>query len=174
MTEATATPAADAAPAAAPAAAPTPRAPKLMVSIAGAAAIALLKYPFPVKAPTFFVKVNGKEAVAAVTGGRGKSYTYFKVEGTSFYVPGAYPADTEFSVNFPEGYVFDNTGDRKSYYKPKKAAAAGDAPTPAAAGQVGADTKEGDPFHGVSPNQPSTAPEVEVPPPAPKASRRQK
>lgn len=148
-----------------------PRAPKLMVSIAGAAAISLLKYPFPTKAPTFFVKVNGEECYAANTGGRGKQYTYFKVKGTSFYVPGAYPADTEFKVDFPADYVFEDTGDRKSYYKPKKPAATANETTEAKPGGDVASAEVA--TDGVSPETPSTSAEVETPP-APSAKRRGK
>ena len=106
-----------------------PRAPKLMASIAGAAPVALLKYAFPVKAPRYTLKVNGVDVDAAATGGRGKEYTYMLINNTSFYVAGVIPPDTEVSVDFPDGYVFDDAlAERKSYYKPKKPKADGENP----------------------------------------------
>lgn len=119
----TATPAAKAAPAVAEAAKDAkPRQPKLTVTVDGKTQ-ALLKYPFPVKAATFPVKVNGEGAVAACTAGRGKSYTYILYKNTSFYVPGTLAVDAALSINFPEGYKFDDVkAARVSNYKPKKPA----------------------------------------------------
>jgi hypothetical protein len=85
----------------------------------------LLKYPFPVKAAKFPVKVNGAEVQAATTSGKGKDYTYILINNTSFYVPGILPVDADLKVNFPEGYKFDEVqAPRVSTYKPKKKAAA--------------------------------------------------
>ena len=102
-----------------------PRAPKLVAVIDGVE-VPLLKYPFPAKAAKFNVLVNGENTEAATTGGRGKEYTYMVINGTSFYVPGSVPAESEVTVAFPEGYAFEVTGERKSYYKAKKPKAAAD------------------------------------------------
>ena len=113
----------------APAKVVTPRAPKLVATIAGVDH-PLLKYAFPVKAAKYNVKVNGVDVAAATTGGRGKFYTYFLINNTSFYVAGVVPADTELAVNFPDGYKFDEAvADRKSYYKPKAKAVAAEGVT---------------------------------------------
>lgn len=105
--------------AAAPAKTPVPRAPKLTLSFEGKDT-PLLKYAFPVKASKFPVKVNGAVVDAACTEGRGKAYTYLLINNTSFYVPGVLPVDAECSVNFPEGYKFDEAqAVRVSTYKPK-------------------------------------------------------
>lgn len=99
-----------------------PRQPRLTLTCHGETQ-ALLKYPFPVKAAHYPVKVNGEEAIAATTSGRGKSYTYILYKNTSFYVPGTLPVDTECTIAFPEGYKFDETKQtRSSSYKPKKKA----------------------------------------------------
>ncbi len=96
-----------------------PRAPKLTLTV-GDQTHSLLKYAFPVKAARFGIKVNGQDAEAACTAGRGKSYTYILFNNTSFYIPGTLSADAEVSVNFPEGYKFDDEQTaRVSYYKPK-------------------------------------------------------
>ena len=105
-----------------------PRAPKLTLSFEGKDT-QLLKYAFPVKAAKFPVKVNGAVVDAACTEGRGKAYTYLLINNTSFYVPGVLPVDAETTVNFPEGYKFDEAqAVRVSTYKPK---AKKDAPAPA-------------------------------------------
>jgi len=103
----------------APKAAPKPRAPKLVAFVNGVE-YTLLKYPFPVKSPRFPVTFNGVTVEAANTGGKGKQYTYFLVNNTSFYVPGTFAPDSVVTATFPEGYVFDEavTG-RVSTYKPK-------------------------------------------------------
>lgn len=117
MTEETTT---QEAPAAETKPAPTPRVSLIMTH--GSEQIKLLKYPFPTKASRFPVKVNGVEVQAACTAGRGKAYTYFLINNTSFYVPGVIPPDAELSVNFPEDYKFDDAqAVRVSTYKPKKA-----------------------------------------------------
>lgn len=100
-------------------AAPKPRAPKLLAIVNGVELL-LLKYAFPVKAPRFPVQFNGVEVQAANTGGKGKEYTYFLVNNTSFYVPGAFAPDSVVTATFPEGYVFDEAEvARVSTYKPK-------------------------------------------------------
>lgn len=82
----------------------------------------VLKYPFPVKAAKFPIKVNGVQVDAASTAGRGRSYTYMLVNNTSFYVEGVLAPDTEVAINFPDGYKFDDAvAARVSTYKPKKA-----------------------------------------------------
>lgn len=102
--------------------APVPRV-KLELTF-GDKKLAVLKYPFPVKAGKFPIKVNGSVCDAATTAGRGNSYTYFVVNNTSFYVAGHLPVDAEVSINFPEGYKFDDKlAPRVSNYKPKKKAA---------------------------------------------------
>jgi len=143
MTEETSTnetPAIDAA--AAPAKTPVPRAPKLTLSFEGKDT-PLLKYAFPVKAAKFPVKVNGAVVDAACTEGRGKAYTYLLINNTSFYVPGVLPVDAETTVNFPEGYKFDEAqAVRVSTYKPKAkkdAPAADEGDAPAAAEQPATD-----------------------------------
>lgn len=143
----------------APAKVVTPRAPKLVATIAGVDH-PLLKYAFPVKAAKYNVKVNGVDVATATTGGRGKFYTYFLINNTSFYVAGVVPADTEMTVNFPDGYKFDDSvADRKSYYKPKAKAAA------AEAGETEAQAKAEDPGHAVAE---AILPEAD----APKGKRR--
>lgn len=120
----TATPQADAGTTAAADAAKDakPRQPKLTVTVDGKTQ-ALLKYPFPVKAATFPVTVNGEAALASCTAGRGKSYTYILFKNTSFYVPGTLPVDAALSVSFPTDYKFDEAKvARVSNYKPKKPA----------------------------------------------------
>ena len=118
MTE-TATPSAETS---APEEAKTPRQPRLTVTVNGETH-ALLKYPFPVKAAKFPVTVNGQEAVAACTAGRGKAYTYILFNNTSFYIPGTLPPESVLEVTFPENYKFDDKQQaRVSSYKPKKKA----------------------------------------------------
>lgn len=147
---------------AAPAKTPVPRAPKLTLSFEGKDT-PLLKYAFPVKAAKFPVKVNGAVVDAACTEGRGKAYTYLLINNTSFYVPGVLPVDAETTVNFPEGYKFDEAqAVRVSTYKPK---AKKDAPAAAdGAEPVAAD--EGD--APAAAEQPATDAVAE----GPKASRR--
>ena len=166
MTEETSTnetPATDSA-AATPAKTPVPRAPKLTLSFEGKDT-PLLKYAFPVKAAKFPVKVNGAVVDAACTEGRGKAYTYLLINNTSFYVPGVLPVDAETTVNFPEGYKFDEAqAVRVSTYKPK---AKKDAPAPA----DGADDPVPAADEGGAPaaaEQPAAEPVAE----GPKASRR--
>lgn len=96
----------------------------------------LLKYPFPVKAAKFPVKVNGAVVDASCTAGKGKAYTYLLINNTSFYIPGTLPVDAELTVNFPEGYKFDEVqAPRVSTYKPKKPKKEGEAPAPVTEGQ---------------------------------------
>lgn len=161
---ATATAEANAAPADAAKAAPKPRAPKLVATINGTEK-PVLKYPFPVKAAQFDITVNGAPAKAAVTAGRGKGYTYMLVNNTSFYIDGHIDAGTAVSINFPEGYKFDDaTAERKSYYKPKKAAKAeGAAEAPATGGE---------PAPAPTEPQPSATTEEQPAADAPKAKRR--
>lgn len=110
---------------------PKPRAPKLVATINGLE-MPVLKYPFPVKAAQFDITVNGSPVKAAVTAGRGAGYTYMLVNNTSFYITGHIDAGTEVAINFPEGYTFDDAAaERKSYYKPKKAAKVEGEPAPA-------------------------------------------
>jgi hypothetical protein len=98
-----------------------PRLPKLTLTYNGEEQ-PLLKYPFPVKAARYSVRINGHQAEAATTAGRGKAYTYLLFQNTSFYVPGVIPPDSDLTVNFPEGYRFDEAViARVSTYKPKKA-----------------------------------------------------
>lgn len=116
-----------------------PRQPKLSLKV-GDATHNLLKYPFPVKAAKFPVSINGENAVASCTAGRGKAYTYILYKNTSFYIPGTLPVDAVCSVDFPEGYKFDDAVvARVSNYKPKKKADKGETKAasaePAAAGE---------------------------------------
>lgn len=123
MTE-TATPSAETS---APEEAKTPRQPRLTVTVNGETH-ALLKYPFPVKSARFPVTVNGQEAVAACTAGRGKAYTYILFNNTSFYIPGTLPPESVLEVSFPENYKFDDKQQaRVSTYKPKKKAKSAEA-----------------------------------------------
>lgn len=117
MTDETATPSAEATEAVKES---KPRQPRLTLTVNGETQ-PLLKFPFPVKAATFPVKINGEEAVAACTAGRGKAYTYLLYKNTSFYVPGTLPVESDCSVAFPENYKFDEVKQvRVSNYKPKK------------------------------------------------------
>jgi hypothetical protein len=82
----------------------------------------LLKYAFPTKAIAFGVQVNGVEAQACVTAGRGSSYTYLLINNTGFYLPKnvVLESGAEISIDFPEGYAFDESqAVRVSTYKPK-------------------------------------------------------
>lgn len=112
----------DTTPAKAPAKAPVVRRPALKVKFPDGTEQPLLRYAFPVKANTFNVKVNGEYCKAAATAGRGNAYVYVMVNNDSFYFAGTVEADTELTVDFPEGYVFrDEVEVRKSYYIPKRA-----------------------------------------------------
>lgn len=116
-TQETATPAVEATPAVAKPV-PAPRH-KLTTVIAGVT-YSVLKYAFPVKAAKFPIKVNGVEVEAASTGGKGKFYSYFIVNSTSFYVPGVLAPDAELTIDFPGDYKFDDAlSARVSTYKPK-------------------------------------------------------
>jgi hypothetical protein len=133
MTDETATPSAEAAKES------KPRQPRLTVTYNGETQ-PLLKYPFPVKAATFPVTVNGAPAVAACTAGRGKAYTYILFNNTSFYVPGTIPVDASLTVVFPENYKFDDVkAVRTSTYKPKKTAKKGENGESAEAPEVSAE-----------------------------------
>jgi hypothetical protein len=82
----------------------------------------LLKYAFPTKAIPFTLSVDGVEAHAAVTAGRGASYTYLLINNTGFYLPKdvVLGAGADVEINFPDGYSFDETqAVRVSTYKPK-------------------------------------------------------
>lgn len=146
------------------------RAPKLVYKLADGTSGSLLKYPFPAKAVKYPVKVNGAEVSAASTTGKGKSYTYLMINNTSFYVPGLLLVDAEVSVDFPEGYKFDDAvAARVSTYKPKtpKAAApatSGDSSVASASDQTAVETAQ------------ATADAAEAAPAAPvmKAARRSK
>jgi hypothetical protein len=97
------------------------RAPALVATVNGVAH-KLLKYAFPTKAIPFTLNVNGVEAQAAVTAGRGASYTYLLINNTGFYLPKdvVLEAGADVEINFPDGYVFDETqAVRISTYKPK-------------------------------------------------------
>lgn len=120
MTEETIDIPAEATPVTEPKAAPVPRAPKLNLMLEGVAH-PLLKYPFPVKAARFPITINGAVVDAACTVGRGKAYTYILMNNTSFYVSGVLPPDAACTVEFPEGYKFDEAVTvRVSTYKSKK------------------------------------------------------
>ena len=98
-----------------------PRAPALMATVDGVAH-KLLKYAFPTKAITFTVTVNGEEAQAATTAGRGSSYTYLLINNTGFYLPKnvVLESGADISIAFPDGYPFDDEqAVRVSTYKPK-------------------------------------------------------
>lgn len=111
---------------AAAAAASEPKAPRVKLTLKhGDQTLDLLKYPFPVKASKFPIVVNGVKVDAATTAGRGKAYTYMLINNTSFYVAGTLPVDAECTINFPDGYKFDDkVAPRVSNYKPKKKAKA--------------------------------------------------
>ena len=158
---------APATPEAAPAKVATPRAPKLTLSFDGKDH-PLLKYAFPVKAAKFPITVNGAVVDAACTEGRGKAYTYLLINNTSFYVAGTLPVDAATTVNFPEGYKFDEAqAVRVSTYKPK-------AKKDAAAPADGA--AEGQGVEGTTPEGrgEAVAAEVTAADDAPKAARRSK
>lgn len=101
-----------------------PKAPRVKLTLKhGDQTLDLLKYPFPVKASKFPIVVNGVKVDAATTAGRGKAYTYMLINNTSFYVAGTLPVDAECTINFPDGYKFDDkVAPRVSNYKPKKKA----------------------------------------------------
>jgi hypothetical protein len=91
-----------------------------LTTVIDGVSVSVLKYAFPVKAAKYPIKVNGVPVDAATTGGKGKSYTYFIVNNTSFYVPGVLPVDAELSIDFPGDYKFDDAlTARVSSYKPK-------------------------------------------------------
>jgi hypothetical protein len=97
------------------------RAPALTATVDGVSH-KLLKYAFPTKAIPFTLNVNGVEAHAAVTAGRGASYTYLLINNTGFYLPKdvVLEAGAGVEINFPDGYSFDETqAVRVSTYKPK-------------------------------------------------------
>lgn len=64
----------------------------------------ILQYPFPVKGKMGTIFINRQETEAAHTSGRGKSYTYFKFDGTDYYVSGIVPFGTEHTIEFPDDY----------------------------------------------------------------------
>ena len=107
---------------------PTParkRAPALVATVNGET-YKLLKYAFPTKAIPFTVTVNGVEAQACSTAGRGAAYTYLLINNTGFYLPKNIMlfAGAEVALDFPADYAFDETqAVRVSTYKPKRAAA---------------------------------------------------
>ncbi len=105
------------------------RAPALVATVDGVAH-KLLKYAFPTKAVPFTLNVNGVEAHACVTAGRGSSYTYLLINNTGFYLPKnvVLEAGSDVSIEFPEGYAFDESqAVRVSTYKPKAKRVAPDA-----------------------------------------------
>lgn len=123
MTDQIDTPDTDATPEveATPAAPVRTRSPALVATV-NDVAHKLLKYAFPTKAIPFTLNVNGVEAHAAVTAGRGASYTYLLINNTGFYLPKdvVLAAGDEVSINFPDGYQFDDVqAVRVSTYKPK-------------------------------------------------------
>ncbi len=151
-----------------PKAVPVPRLPKLTLKHGGKDH-PLLKYAFPAKPANFPIKVNGAEVEAACTSGRGKEYTYILISNTSFYVAGTLPVDAECTVEFPEGYKFDEAlTARVSSYKPKKPKAESAPVDPSmiapAAGEATAET----------PAEVPTEPVVEPAPEGQKAKRRGK
>ena len=116
------------------------RAPALVATVDGVAH-KMLKYAFPTKAIPFIVQVNGVEAHACVTAGRGASYTYLLINNTGFYLPKGVVLESgaEISVDFPEAYTFDETqAVRVSTYKPKAKRVASDEATPAEESAAGA------------------------------------
>lgn len=97
------------------------RAPALTATVDGVSH-KLLKYAFPTKAIPFTLTVNDVEAHAAVTAGRGASYTYLLINNTGFYLPKdvVLEAGAAVEINFPDGYSFDDVqAVRVSTYKPK-------------------------------------------------------
>jgi len=121
----------------------TPRAPKVTLTHEGVAQ-PLLKYAFPAKAAKFPITVNGAVVDAATTEGRGKAYTYLLINNTSFYVPGVLPVDAACSVNFPDGYKFDEAqAVRVSTYKPKVKKAVEATPEGAAPAEAEASAVDG-------------------------------
>lgn len=103
------------------------------------------KYSPPTKFTAGEILLNGEKTEVRQTGGRGKSYSYFPVNGISLYVEGLIggaPAEGEEAVTYtleiPEagltGPVW--TEARKSYYVRKRPAKPGEGETPAGANEV--------------------------------------
>ena len=73
-----------------------------------------IKYPMPLKADRFDLKVNGQVVSAANTTFRDILYTYFEYSGASFYVPGHLDPAHEYTLEFPNNFDFTPTKmDRK-------------------------------------------------------------
>lgn len=95
------------------------------------------QYQFPVKFQPLALDINGETVEGAATSGKGKSYTYFKLNGVSYYVEGHLDAAGTYNVAFPEGYVAKELKPQRVVSnKPKKvkepkaeAATEGDAPS---------------------------------------------
>lgn len=82
----------------------------------------VLKYAPPAKFSVVNIAINGEAVEARVTSGRAKSYTYFPVKGVGHYVEGALAADSNFTLEVPEGDIKGPAWDgaRKSYYVRKR------------------------------------------------------
>lgn len=64
------------------------------------------KYPLPLKGESFKLKVNGVEVDAAQTVFKGTKYNYFSINGADFWVYGGLNRDTDYAIEFPDGYDF--------------------------------------------------------------------
>jgi hypothetical protein len=100
-----------------------PRAPTLTLTDESTGEVRpAVKYPMPLKAGRFNLKVNGTEVEAATTSFGTIRYTYFEFNGSSFYVKGVVDANVGYKFSYPDTYKFEAPAPLKQAAKKAKKA----------------------------------------------------